>query len=171
MKDGNCGNVDFALGGADGYLAKRLRPLPTFGLRSMFSNVSEKPQERKASSATRAVLVLRRRWVENVSDERHTLPIPDPMTSSEVVWGVRAEVHLTKIAENDSSIENQKLRVLVPPLRKMAQFGGIGTAIPTRRNIADLQRAVADWTVAFAHVALYQTTGYGIGNENGNTGV
>src|SRR6516165_6844055 len=47
----------------------------------------------------------------------------------------------------------------------MAQFGGIGTAIPTRRNIPDLQRGVADWTVAFAHVAAYQTTCCGIGNE------
>ena len=83
----------------------------------MFSNVSEKPQEREASSAARAALVLRGMWVENVSDERHTLSIANPMTSSEVVWSVRAEVHLTKIAENDRGIENQKLRILVPPLR------------------------------------------------------
>jgi hypothetical protein len=83
----------------------------------MFSSVNEKPQEREASSATRAVLVLRGMWVKNVADERQTLSVVNPMTSSEVVWRVRAEVHLTKIAENDRGIENQKLRVLVPPLR------------------------------------------------------
>lgn len=38
------------------------------------------------------------RAVENVADERHTPSIANPMTSSEVVWCVRAEIHLTKIA-------------------------------------------------------------------------
>jgi hypothetical protein len=83
----------------------------------MFSNVSEKPQEREASSAVRAVLVLRGTCVENVADERHTLSIANPMATSEVVWSVRAEVHLTRIAENDRGIENQKLGIPVRPLR------------------------------------------------------
>jgi hypothetical protein len=93
--------------------------------------------------------------VENVADECHTLSKINTMTSPEVVWSVRAEIHLTKIAENDRGIENQKLRILVPPLGQMAEFDGIGTAIPARRDISDLQRTVADWAVAFAHVAAY----------------
>ena len=83
----------------------------------MLSNVSEKPQEREAASAARAVLVLRGMRVENVADERHALSIANPMILSEEVWSIRAKVHLTKIAKNDRGIKNQKLRILVLPLR------------------------------------------------------
>lgn len=62
-----------------------LRPLLSFGLRPLFSNVGEKPQESEASFAVRAVLVLREMWVENVSDERHTLSKANAMTLSEVL--------------------------------------------------------------------------------------
>jgi hypothetical protein len=91
------------------------RPLSPFGLVSVFSNLSEKPQKRKASSAARAVLVLRGMWVENIADERHALSIVNPMTSFKVVWSVRAEVHLTKTAENNRRVVNQKLRILADP--------------------------------------------------------
>jgi hypothetical protein len=55
-------------------------------------------------------------WVENVADERHTLSIANPMTSPEVVWSVRAEIHVTRIAEDDRGVENQKFRIPVPAL-------------------------------------------------------
>ena len=79
--------------------------------------MGQEPQEGKSSPAIRAVFVFACLRGENVADECHTLPKVNTMSLSEVVWSVRAEVHLAKIAENDRGIENQKLRIFVTPLR------------------------------------------------------
>jgi hypothetical protein len=77
----------------------------------------QESKEREPSPAVPAVFILSHPRIANIADKRHTLAKANPMTLSEVVWSVRAEVHLTEIAENDRGIENQKLRILVPPLR------------------------------------------------------
>ena len=81
-----------------------------------FADTGQESQERQPWPAIRAKFILARLRVENVADECHTLPVVNTMTSSEVIWSVRAEVHLTKIAEYDRGIENQKLRIFVTPL-------------------------------------------------------
>jgi hypothetical protein len=111
----------------------------------------QESQEREPSPAVPAVFVLARARIDNIAYKRHAVAIMNPMTLSEVVWGVRAEVHLTEIAENDRGIENQKLRILVPapPLDDLIRSEGLRN--PSTVQHRGFQERHSKSGVAFAH--------------------